>query len=125
MSTSNGRRDTHVMAHEFQQHPTGIIEKGSAEPGVITLVISRLMKTVACSRSSSRYVQLEHYSGPKKVNPPFIAMTSGIPYMYVCAREESREVAEQNDTVVELPFIGRQHGVVWLQHPACQKTNTK
>ena len=24
--------------------------------------------------------------------------------------------------MVELPFNGKQHGVVWLQHPACQKT---
>ena len=98
VSTPNGRRDTHVMAHEFQQHPAGIIEKGSAEPGVMNLVIPRLMRTVACSRSSSRYVQLDHYTGPKKVNPPSIAMTSGIPYIDVCAREESLKVAEQNDT---------------------------
>lgn len=86
VSTPNGLRDTYVMAHEFQQHPTGIIEKGSAEPGVVTFVILRLMKTVACFRSSKQSVQLEHCTGPKKVNPPSIIMTSGIPYMDVCAR---------------------------------------
>ena len=45
-----------------------------------------------------QYAYYIHYTGPKKVNPPFIATTSGIPYMDVCAREESLKVAEQNDT---------------------------
>ena len=33
VSTPNGRRDTHVMAQEFEQHPSCILETGSAQPG--------------------------------------------------------------------------------------------
>ena len=47
ISTPNRHRETHVMAHEFQQHPTGILETGGAQPGVMNLVIQRLMKTAA------------------------------------------------------------------------------
>ena len=32
VSTPNGRRDTDVMAQGFQQHPSGILETGSAQP---------------------------------------------------------------------------------------------
>ena len=51
-STPNGRRDTHVMAQEFQQHPSGILETGSAPPGTMNLVIPCLLL------SASRYLKI-------------------------------------------------------------------
>ena len=100
VSTPNGRRATHVMAHEFQQHSAGIIQIGSAQPGVMSLVIPRLLKTAARSLniSTSRSIPLQHYMGPKKVNPPMIPMTSGVSYADVCAREQSLNAAQLKDT---------------------------
>ena len=93
--TPNGRRETHVMAHEFQQHPSGIIEMGSAQSGEMHLVIPRLPNTAArnLNISTSRSVPLQHYSGPKKVNPPVVTVTSGIP----CKRQESLAIAQLKD----------------------------
>ena len=43
VSTPNGHRETHAMATEFQVHPAGIIQPGTAQlPGLSTLVIPRL-----------------------------------------------------------------------------------
>ena len=100
VSTPNGRRDTHVMAHEFQQHPSGILETGSAQPGSMNLVIPRLLLSASRSLkiSTSRSVPLQHYTGPKKVNPPVIQTASGIPYSDVCARNESLAAAQLKDT---------------------------
>ena len=40
--TPNGRRETHAMAIEFQQHPSGVLECGSAKAGLLKLTIPRL-----------------------------------------------------------------------------------
>ena len=123
VSTPNGRRDAHVMAQEFQQHPSGILETGSAQPGSINLVIPCLL--LSDSRylkiSTSRSVPLQHHTGPKKVNPPVVQTTSGIPYYDVCARNESLAAAQLKDTRWLNCFvvIRKQHGVVWIQHQAC------
>ena len=83
VSTPNGRRNntslTHVMAQEFQQHPSGILETGSDQPGSINLVIPRQLLSVSRSLkiNTSRSVPLQHYTGLKKVNPPVFQTTSG------------------------------------------------
>lgn len=57
-----------------------------------------LRKTAAGSLNmANRSVILLHYTGPKKVNPPALAMTSGITYTDVCAREESLAQAQLKD----------------------------
>ena len=87
--TPNGRRNTHAMAHEFQQpHSAGILEAGLAHPGTSNLVIPRLTKTLSASNRPSQSLHLEHYTGPKKVDPPAMSMT---PFSYsdVCARQTS------------------------------------
>ena len=68
VSTPNGRRDIHVMAQEFQQHPSGILETGSAQPVSINLVIPCLQLSASRSLniSTSRFVPLQHYTGPKR-----------------------------------------------------------
>lgn len=83
--------ETHVMAHDFQQHPAGILETGSGLPAVMSLVISRLRKTVAYSLriSTSRSVPIEHYTGTNTVNPKAVSPSSGIAYMDAGARGES------------------------------------
>lgn len=99
VSTPNGRRETHVMAHEFQQHPSGIIDTEGARPGVMKLVIPRLLKTEARSLrlNVSRSIPLQHYTGPKKVNPPSVAMNLGIPYTDVCTRNHDLLDSQQKD----------------------------
>ncbi len=78
------------MAREVQQHPAGIVELGSASdrPGVMNLVIPRLRKTVAQSlrTNNSQSVPLQHYTGPKKVKPRAVSISSGIRYTDACAR---------------------------------------
>ena len=49
VSTPNGRHETHAMATEFQMHPAGIIESGSAQSGISTLAIPRLTSKLAKS----------------------------------------------------------------------------
>ena len=45
VSTPNGRRDTHAMAHQFQlSHPAGIIETGTARPGISSFIVPRIKK---------------------------------------------------------------------------------
>ena len=76
-----------------------IIEMGSAKPGVMSLVIPRLSRSTSRSLnlSARRSIPLQHYTGPKKVNPPEVLMVSGIPYSDVCAREESLSEAQLKD----------------------------
>ena len=40
----SGRRETHAMAIKFQQHPSGVLECGSAKAGLHNLTIPRLCK---------------------------------------------------------------------------------
>ena len=88
-STPNGRRDTHVMVQEFQQHQSGILETGSAQPGSMNLVIPCLLlsASLALKISTSRSVPLQHYMGQKKFH---------IPYSDV--REMNLAVAQLKDT---------------------------
>ena len=41
---------------------------------------------------------MEHYIGPKKVNSPFVPLTSRITNEDLCAEEKSLRSAEQRDT---------------------------
>jgi hypothetical protein len=86
------------MAHEFQQHPAGIVQTGSTRPGVMKLVIPRLPRAAARSVGTNRAIPLQHYAGPKKVNPPVIPMNLGISYTDVCTRVKSLADAQNKDT---------------------------
>ena len=69
--TPNGRRATHAMTIEFTQNPAGIINPGSATPGVMHINIPRLRKSEAAKLSfTERSLQVEHYAGQRKLNPP-------------------------------------------------------
>ena len=97
--TPNGRRDTHAMAIEFQQHPSGVLECGSAKAGLLNLTIPRLCKReVASFRLGSKSVVMERYTGPNKVNPPVVICRSGPPFTDVCALQGSLERAQVVDT---------------------------
>ena len=98
VSTPNGCRDTHVMAHQFQMNPTNVVESENSEVGIMNLVIPRLCKTVAQSVTPTQPIKLHHYTGPKKVDPPVISITSGIPYRDLCAMEQSLKSAQHKDT---------------------------
>ena len=56
--TPNSRRETHAMAVEFQQHPSGVLECDSAMAGLLNLTITRLCKReVASLRLGSKSVE--------------------------------------------------------------------
>ena len=67
-STPNGRRDTHVMVQEFQQHPSGILETGSAQTGSINLVIPCLLL------SASRYLNIAREKNSVLIMPATVYM---------------------------------------------------
>jgi hypothetical protein len=98
--TPNGRRTTHFLAHEFQQpHPAGILEFGRAQPTKSTLIIPRLSKKAAESKSSNHphgSIPLLHYTGSTKVNPPPV-YASGISYKEACERQHSLSAAQEKD----------------------------
>ena len=83
------------MATEFQMHPAGIIETGSSQPGISTIMIPRLTPKQVKSVNNSRAVPLIHYTGPKKVLPPAISKNIEISYDEVCARQISLEAAQK------------------------------
>ena len=90
VSTSNGRRETHAMATEFQMHPAGIIN-GSTQPRISTLIFPRLTSQQTKSVGKNRAITLIHYTDPKKVKPPAkpTQKTAEISYTEACARQES------------------------------------
>ena len=85
------------MATEFQMHPAGIIETGSSQTGISTLMIPRLTPKQVKSVNNIREIQLIHYTGPKKVLPPAISKNIEISYDEVCARQISLEAAQKKD----------------------------
>ena len=98
--TPNGRRETHAMAIEFQQHPSDVLECGSAKADLLYLTNPRICKhEVASLRLGiSSPVVMERYTGPKKVNPPLVLCRSGPPFTDVCALQGSLERAQVVDT---------------------------
>eukprot|EP00745_Piridium_sociabile_P018840 TRINITY_DN28551_c0_g2_i7.p1 TRINITY_DN28551_c0_g2~~TRINITY_DN28551_c0_g2_i7.p1 ORF type:complete len:249 (-),score=41.05 TRINITY_DN28551_c0_g2_i7:725-1471(-) len=74
ITSPNGMKTTHTMVMEFTQHPAGIIETGNI--GVMQLKIPRLKKHEAFSQRliAHQAIQLQHYTGPSKLNPPLIPM---------------------------------------------------
>ena len=72
--TPNGRRSTHAMAIEFTQHPSSTPNPTDVTLGVMRLRIPRLKLAEASSlRLTHRSLDIEHYTGPKKINPPDFA----------------------------------------------------
>ena len=72
--TPNGRRSTHAMAIEFTHHPSSTPNPTYVTLGVMRLRIPRLKLAEASSlRLMHRYLDIEHYTGPKKINPPDLA----------------------------------------------------
>ena len=97
--TPNGRRETHAMAIEFQQHPSGVLECGSAKAGLLNLTIPRLCKgEVASLWFGSKSVVMARYTGPKKVNHSLVACRPGPPFTDVCALQGGLERAQVVDT---------------------------
>ena len=98
VSTPNGRRETHAMATEFQMHPAGIIETGSSQPGISTLIMPHLSSEDAKSVGNNRAIPLVHYAGPKKVMPPPIATRmAGPSYTEICAQQASLLASQMKD----------------------------
>ena len=101
LSTPNGRRETHVMAHEFQVHPAGIIEAGHARPKLSYVKIPRLNYTELKQNKQDfkPAIQLKHYAGPKRVNPPQPKRNphQGPSLEDVFAKEKSLKAAQDKD----------------------------
>ncbi|KAG1674268.1 hypothetical protein GQR58_015168 [Nymphon striatum] len=73
IASPNGMKSTHAMVMEFTQHPAGIINTRNI--GVMQLTIPRLKKhDMSSVRFTHQSIQLEHYTGPSKVNPPLLPM---------------------------------------------------
>ena len=95
MHTQWSPRDT----IELQRDPSGVLERGSANAGLLNLTILRLCKReVASLRLESKSVVMERYTGPKKVNPPLVVCRFGPPFTDVCALQGSLERAQIVDT---------------------------
>ena len=97
VSTPNGRRETHVMAHEFQMNPDSNLGSCSAKLGVMNLVVPRLSLSATRSKYHTPPITLQHYPGPKKVNPPVFSLTLGIPESDIVNRHKSLALAQQKD----------------------------
>ena len=120
--TPNGRRNTHAMAHEFQQsHPCGIVEAGCARPSVSSLSIPRLRKadTARSTEAGNSGLVLLHYTGKKHVIPPAVPLvTSGPSYEDVECTTLSLSRAQEKDTQwLNSLFFRTQspNGMGWLQ----------
>ena len=71
IASSKGIKATHAVVMEFTQHPAGITETGNI--GVMQLTIPRLKKHESSSlRLTHQAIQLEHYTGRSKLNPPLL-----------------------------------------------------
>ena len=71
IASPNGIKATHAVVMEFSQHPAGIINTGNI--GVMQLTIPRLKKHESSSlRLTHQAIQLEHYTGRSKLNPPLL-----------------------------------------------------
>ena len=98
VSTPNGRCETHVMATEFLMHPI----KGNTQPGISTLIFSRLTSQQAKYVDKNRAIPLVHYTSPKQVKPPAMLMHekhTGIAYADVIAGQVSLKAAQEADTL--------------------------
>ena len=98
--TTNGRRDTHVMAHQFQlSHPAGIIETGTARPGISSLIIPRIKKQESARQQTNvdtTAIKLLHYTGKKQMDPPALSVPS-VAYTDVCAMQTTLNSAQEKD----------------------------
>ena len=72
--TPNGCRSTHAMATQLMKNPVGIQpeDQGCVDEGVLSLNLPRLTKLEASKLhlAEKNSFIIEHYSGPKKMNPP-------------------------------------------------------
>ena len=81
------------MVCEFTQHPSNII-KSPNDIGVMQLKIPRLKKHELASIRLTPAVQLAHYNGPSKLNPPPLSAVALSPEETVqadTARARARE----------------------------------
>ena len=69
IASPNRTKTTHAIFCEFTQHPSNII-KSQNDIGVMQLKIPRLKKHELASIRLTPTVQLAHYNGPSKLNPP-------------------------------------------------------
>lgn len=91
----NGMKSTHAMVMEFTQHPAGIIDTGNI--GVMQLKIPRLKKHEASSlQLNHRAIQLEHYTGPSKLNPPQLP-TKALPAEELQLQSDAVRFSQQRD----------------------------
>ncbi|KAL8578321.1 hypothetical protein ACOMHN_005712 [Nucella lapillus] len=102
IASPNGTKCTHAMVCEFTQHPAGIIES-SSNVGVMQLTIPQLKKHELSSlRLTQKELQLAHYTGPSKLNPPLLP-----------AKDLSTEEAAQVDAA---RTKARERDAAWLSH---------
>ena len=73
ISSPNGMKTTHAMVSEFTVHPKQDLTVIHSQIGVMSVTIPRLKKSEAAKLKLANKAGLEisHYSGAKKVNPPF------------------------------------------------------
>ena len=107
--TPNGRRDTHAMAHKFQlAHPAGIIETGTARPGISSLIVPRIKKQESARQQTNvdtTAIKLLHYTGKKQMDPPALSVPS-VAYTDVCAMQTTLHSAQEKDMQwLNTPFL--------------------
>ena len=114
------------MATEFQMQPAGIIETGSSQLDISTLMIPRLTPKQVKSVNNSRAIPLIHHTGPKKVLPPAISKNIEINYDEVCARQISLEAAQKKDVEWLNSLMKGQDAMEWNgfnnQESECSET---
>ena len=64
----------------------------------MNLKMPRLPRSSCDTINNMLAIPLQDYTGPRKMNPRALAMTSGIPFAVVCFRIESLAIAEEKDT---------------------------
>ena len=74
ISSPNGMKTTHAMVSEFTLHPKQELTSNNAQIGVMSMTIPRLKQSDArhLKLANKSGLQISHYSGPFKVNPPNI-----------------------------------------------------
>ena len=97
IASPNGTKTTHTIVCEFTQHPSNII-KSQNDIGVMQLKIPRLKKHELASMRLTPTVQLAHYNGPSKLNPPPLSAVARSPEETVQAdtaraRDRARDAA--------------------------------
>ena len=88
------------MSTQFQAHPKGIIEAVQAKAQLSSLVIPCLTYTQMKAKDLKPAMQLKHYTGPKRVNPPALKSTVDVGVAFKSAAEKSRELCAQQPNII-------------------------